>query len=131
MPCLTPGQLIKLYCDWLAKPKYFLVVGTQDQPLLLYISTDKPAFCNSNPYIDADFLLLTKREYPFLDHDSWLDCGDVCQRFTWTSVEYQLKIRMGRICGGISMPTKHQIILIIGESERLSTLHQRIIAESI
>lgn len=132
MPCLAPGQLIKLWCDWLQKPKYFLVVSVVDdhKPLLFWISSEKPSFC-SDPATDADFLLLTKQEYPFFDHDSWLDCGDVCSRFTWKSVEYQLKIRMGRVCGIISLTTKSNIIHAIGNSERLSTIHQRLASEGL
>ena len=131
MPCLSPGQLIKLYCDWLQKPKYFLVVSVADEPLLFWISSNKPAFCASDPAIDADFLQLTTEEYPFLNHDSWLDCGEVCKRFTWQSIEYQLKFRMGWICGNISTNTKSKLIQAVGNSERLSTLHQRIISEGL
>jgi hypothetical protein len=129
-PSFSPGKIIKLYCDWLQKPKYFLVVSIIDEPLLLWISSKKPT-CMSDPADDADFLQLTKAEYTFLDHDSWLDCGEVCKRFTWPSIEYQLKFKMGWICGPISALTKSVIIHAVVNSQRLSTLHQRLICEGL
>jgi len=130
MSCLSPGQLIKLYCDWLEKPKYFLAVSISDGPWLFWISSNKPAFCSSNPEIDADFLILPKEEYPFLDHNSWLDCGEVCRKFTVQNIEYQFRNRMGWKCGEISSDTKTKIIQAVGNSVRLSTIHQRIISEN-
>lgn len=131
MPPLSPGQLIKLDCDWLQKPKYFLVVAVIEDPLLFYISSEKPRFCQSNPAIDADFLKLTKSAYPFLDYDSWLDCGDVCIKFSWPSIEYQCKSGTCKRYGKVSRDTCTEILHVVGNSERLSTRHQRIIAESL
>lgn len=130
MPCLSVGQFVKLYCDWLSKPKYFLVVGADDEPLLFFISTEKPWFCSGDPPppVDFDFLKLTKAEHSFLDYDSWLDCGDVCRKFTWQSIEYQLRQNLGRHCGHISEATTAMVIDRVGASERLSTKHQMAIA---
>lgn len=131
MECLSPGQLICLWCDWLDKSKYFLVGGIDEVPLLLYISSNKPAFCQNNPSVDNDFLLLQQTAYPFLAYDSWLDCGDVCKKFPWPSVEYQLRNAQAKNCGKITMTTRDEVIQAVGRSERLSTRHQRIISDAL
>jgi hypothetical protein len=128
---ISSGQFVKLYCDWLEKPKYFLVAASDDIPLLLYISTNKPAFCQTNHLIDADFLLLSHIQYQFLDYDSWLDCGDVCLRFLWPSIEYQLRQGLGWGCGQIRSDTRKKVVELIGNSVRLSTKNQRIMSEHL
>lgn len=120
-----------LWCDWLSKHKYFLVAGVEEIPLLLYISTNKPAFCRQNPAIDSDFLRVAQNEYPFLDYDSWLDCGDVCVRFEWRSIQYQLKNREGKICGKISLATRDLVMVSLGQSERLATKYQMLISDAL
>ncbi len=131
-----PGHIVLLFCDWLSKSKYFLVAGLDDKhgeesPFLLFISTDKLKLALSNPAIDSDFLRIKRSEYTFLDHDSWLDCGDVCQKFNWQTIEYQFQQCVGKPCGKILLSTRDEIVKRVGNSERLSTRQQLIISEAL
>jgi len=132
----VPGQILLLYCDWLGKSKYFVLVGIENKdseeiPLLLFISTNKLKIAAGNPSIDADFLGLRREEYIFLDYDSWLDCGDVCARFNWQTIEYQIQQCVGKICGRLLLTTRDAIVAAVGNSERLSTRHQLLICDGL
>lgn len=131
MPPLSCGEIIYIDCDWLSKPKYLLLVNDGTPPLFFYINTKKLKIAEIDPATDADFLKVTKTDYPFLDYDSWLDCGDVCEKFNWQSIEYEIRNGHCKKHGRIKPHTLEAVLQQIGNTERLSTTHQMLATEGL
>ena len=98
---LVPGVILYLHCQFTTpapKSKYLVLVCSE--PLLfLVINSDQRELVRSNArWRDAQVPLLSA-DYPFLDHDSWVDCTGAIgiEDLPRDSLERQILADMQRI----------------------------------
>lgn len=109
--------------------KYFVVVGTDYFPLLLKINTSVRQPEIAKRFKERQFKL-KKSIYPFLDHDSYLDCGTVWATLINTEdIVQQLTKDPTRIKGIIQEYHKSEIVRLTALSRSIEPRRKRIIAD--
>src|SRR2546423_726525 len=99
-----PGQIFYLFCDFTipsAKDKYVVLACVNPRPLVLLINTKKSELVRTDPELESTQVLLTPSDYPFLRHDSYINClssHDMRQ----DEIEQQVLLDMSRIKGRLN-----------------------------
>ncbi|MBM3471639.1 MAG: hypothetical protein FJX75_00020 [Armatimonadetes bacterium] len=98
---LVPGQVLYLDCDFTTppKPKYAVVVCTDPEPLLFLVNSRINPFIQRHPDLLAGQVPLKAADYPFLRHDSFLDCSEVKRFADPGEIAGQLLADLSRIRG--------------------------------
>jgi hypothetical protein len=130
---LVPGQVLYLDCDFTTppKPKLAVLVCTDPEPLLFLVNSRVNAFIQRRPDLLASQVPLKAADYPFLRHDSFLDCSEV-KRFAGPgAITEQLLADLSRIQGELTEATRHSILAVVRSSKTLSKVHQRAIEAAL
>ena len=98
------------------KPKYFIVVSTDPEPILLIINSDLNSYVNTHSHLLDCNLQITKEENDFLKHDSWLNCCNSYQGFTIEDIERDLKYG-GKYCGCLTNSILSKILTSVSNSQ--------------
>jgi hypothetical protein len=124
---IVPGNILYLNVSFPHEveyhDKYLVVVGIDDNPLLLKINSKnlKPeGFC------------LKKSTYSFLEYDSYLDCGTIWYMLiTMEEVVKQLGTDQTRIKGKLTGDHKNEVIRRVALSKLISPRHKRIVVDAL
>jgi hypothetical protein len=124
---LIPGRFIYLFCPFTTPPKnkYFLVASINPLVLLFIVNTSVNPFIQNNPKLLEAQLLLKQSDYSFLNHDSYLDCHQIIDRFTLEEIKGILFDDLSRIKGFLGLVTRDEIVKILNKNMTL-TLEQRV-----
>jgi hypothetical protein len=102
---INAGSVIKIYDRIAKKEKWHLIVGVSDNKILtasVRINSDLNTNCIPNS-LRTYHLYITKKENPFLDHDSYVDCSKLLIRDTKDFISC-IKNNAGNLLG--QMPAK-------------------------
>lgn len=131
---IVPGKILYLSVSFPHESnshnKFFAVVGSGKFPLLLKINTVKSESEITTRFRERQFKLRVT-DYPFLEYDSYLDCGTVWSNLiSLDEIIKQLQANPNRIKGEIKEPHKNEIIRLTGQSKSIETrLKRKITAE--
>lgn len=130
---LKPGQVLYLFSTFTDPPKdKFLVLVHQDgQPLLFVINSRVSAYIQNRPALLPSQIPLKVSDYPFLDHDSVLNCGEVIIEFDEAGIRQQVEAEVGRLRGELNATTKADIIGVVQVAKTLSPNDKRLIIEAL
>jgi hypothetical protein len=131
---LVPGCVIYLFCDFISPKKdKFLVVGNlNEKPLLFFINSKISHFVTTRPYLLQSQVLLKATDYSkFLDHDSYLNCGEVINYFDENVIIDQLINDTRRFRGELNKQTKSEIIKVIATAKTISHHNKMLIITSL
>jgi hypothetical protein len=124
---LCPGEVLFLYCEDYVKhhDKYVLVLACHVNADLLY-----GFFISSAPRRGArettSQILLDPNAYPFLDHTSYLDSGDV-KRLSLPDAVDQIVEEPARVKGKLSKEMVDRVLLEVERSYELAVHDKEII----
>lgn len=130
---VAPGSVLRLWCDFTvkAKFKYVVLVATDPEPLGLFINSRVPVFIAKRPALRACQLPLSPSDYPFLQHDSYLDCHTVIDALTEKDILNQLTASPGRFVGELTGATKAEVLRVIATAPTVSDAHRTIICRAL
>ena len=130
---IHPGQVVTLYCDFLRgspNTKYLLVACIKPQPILFIINSKVSLFVQTRTILLEGQVKIEQSLHPFLKHDSWLDCAQVCLEFTSEEIEAQLSNGLGKIQGEIHESLREIIRERVEESRTIERRFQKQILDS-
>ncbi|MEP7246475.1 MAG: hypothetical protein ABI885_22740 [Gammaproteobacteria bacterium] len=114
---LAPGMVLHLWFHAIRPfPKEKLcVLCCVDAPLFVLINSLVNPFVNNTPELVAHHLPITRSEYGFLDHDSWIDCSAPFG-YDFEAVVATIRRQPHQIKGRLSDAHRQEIIQTIGVS---------------
>jgi len=132
---LKPGVILYLFSTFTnpSKEKYLIVVHI-DQPelaLLFVINSKIHPFISGQPHLLGCQVKLCKKDYPFLAHDSYVDCSNVIDVFDISAIKKQLVSDLGRLKGTITEETKSQILVAVTKARTISLHHKKMVIKSL
>lgn len=130
---LKSGQVLYLFCEFTHPPKdkYLLLACYTDPPLLFVVNSQIPRFVQARPELLASQVKLSPRDYPFLEHDSFLDCSNVINSLDEDAIRNQLLADLSRLKGEVHQRTKAQIIEAVRRSRTVSEADRELIVHSL
>jgi hypothetical protein len=130
---LKPGQVLYLFCEFTHPPKdkYVLLVCRTDPPMLFIVNSEIPRFVQARPELLASQVKLSPGDYPFLDHDLFLDCSNVINSLDEDAIRNQLLADLSRLKGELHQRTKAQIIEAVRRSRTVSEADRELIVHSL
>jgi hypothetical protein len=129
---LTPGRVLKLFCDFTDPPKdkLLIVLAVSTDTAVFVISSRMTRFAERKPHLRACHVLVPAATHAFLDHDSYVNCAEVVSIKTRV-VEEQLLQDAKRIVGSIHTEIARQIREVVQISPTIADRMRRIILESL
>jgi len=130
---LKPGQVLYLFSTFTDphKDKYLVLVHQDAEPLLFVINSRVSEFIRSQPDLLQSQIPLKVSDYAFLDHDSFLNCGQVITEFDEAGIRQQVEAQVGRLRGELNATTKADIIGVVQVAKTLSPNEKRLIIEAL
>jgi len=130
---LKPGQVLYLFSTFTDphKDKYLVLVHQDAEPLLFVINSRVSEFIRSQPDLLQSQIPLKVSDYAFLDHDSFLKCGQVITEFHEAAIRQQVEAQVGRLRGELNATTKADIIGVVQVAKTLSPNEKRLIIEAL
>ncbi len=113
MMTLKHGDILHAYCAFIPDYKYVVCICSQTR--LFFLINSKPR--NSTP--DAQ-VIVEKKEYPFLDHDSYINTATVI-------TIYPAEINKAQIKGKLSEIKRSEIVRIVKQCKYLTPIQKNII----
>ena len=130
---LQPGQVLYLFSGFTSPPKEkFLVLACPGtKPLLFVINSKVHPFIANRPDLLRCQVKLSASDYDFLDHDSFINCGEVIDYFELKKVQEQVLADVGRIRGELNTVTKREIIRVVKGARTISKRHKKLIVNAL
>lgn len=130
---LAPGNILRLWCDFTARPKfkYVVIVGTDPDPIGFFVNSRIPAFIAKRPALRACQVKLSPDTYPFLDHVSYLDCHVVIDVLQAAEILRRLTENPGRFVGELTDATKAEVLRVIVTAPTVSDAHRSVLRSSL
>jgi hypothetical protein len=129
----TPGCIVHLFCEFTNPPKfkYLLVATGGEQPILFIINSKIPDYVKARKDLLECQVSLKVKEHDFLEHDSYLDCGQPITTFTRAQIRESLMADIKALSGLISASVIAEVRKKVSGSRTLSSLQKRTILEDI
>lgn len=124
---IKPGIILQYFYDFIIKPhNKFIVIVCIDPQILGFFINSYQNDCHNllDDYFKAQ-IPIQKREYTFLEYDSFLDCSEFVKDITMEGIISQIikcKPSEDRIKGNVSGKVIQKIIKILKESELLEPM---------
>jgi len=119
---LKSGQILHLYCSFTNPPKnkFLLLLGSNSPNFSFFVinSAINNFILHNNHLLECQ-VLIDKRNHPFLDHDSYLDCSKIYQ-IAIDSVKDQLVADSNPIKMSIRADIKRSILDAVRKSKTLT-----------
>ena len=127
---LVPGQILYLFFEFLnpEKSKYSVLVCDCDKPFLFFANTNVAPFIRRNPDMLAAQVRITPAEYPFLDHDSYINCSEVICYLLRKDIEDQ-DTNGSVIRGRLSQATRSRVVEVVEGCRTLTPRQKTAIVE--
>lgn len=129
---VVPGVVLHTYCDFTTPPKnkFILVVSTAPF-LVFFINSEINQYIRSKPHLMVGQVQIDQESHPFLSHDSWASCVDVCSAIDYTNVIAMAAENGGMIKGLLSESCIRDVIRATNEVKTVSPRNKRIITECL
>ena len=131
---LVPGTIVHRRCSFTHPPKNkFLVLAGIDEDvcLIFVINTNRPKHVIGNNALEKCQIVLRKSDYPFLDHDSWLDCSEIIDSVSVTTLARELARKTAVYRDDISPRTRASISEAVANAHTIMDWHRGIIVAAI
>jgi hypothetical protein len=128
-----PGQVLYLYCEFISpqKDKFLVLICDSEIPLLFFINSNIGPYVANRPDLQNCQVPLRAKDYGFLDHDSFINCGEVVNYFDRQTIYHQLLDDTGRIVGELNEATKNQIVRVVKKARLISNRHKKMIIKAL
>jgi hypothetical protein len=128
-----PGQILYLYCEFISPPKdkFLVLICDGGIPLLFIINSNIGLYVADRPDLLNCQVQLNATDYDFLDHDSFINCGEVVNYFDRQAIYDQLLNDTGRIKGELNEATKNQMISVVKRARLISPRHKQVIINAL
>jgi hypothetical protein len=129
---LTPGRVVKLYCDFTDPPKdkLLIILAVSTDTAVFVISSRLTRFAERKAHLRACHVLMPAATHAFLDHDSYVNSAEVVSIKTKV-VEEQLLHDTRRIVGTVHADTVRRIREVVQISPTIVDRMRRIILENL
>ena len=78
---MVPGRILYLWCPFIPKDKYIIIASVDDDACLSFMVNSTPSeYAQERAHLRACQLEITKEDYPFLDHRSFINCARALER---------------------------------------------------
>ena len=130
---LKPGQVLYLFSQFTRPPKekYLVLACPGSTSLLFVINSRIHPFIAKRPELNQAQIKLSVSNYPFLEHDSFINCSEVIDAFDETDIKNQLLSDLGRIKGELNVDTKQAIIQVVQKAKTISKQHKTLIINAL
>lgn len=130
---LKPGQVLYLYSSFTNPPKekYLVLAHPGTRPLLFVINSRIGRFIANRPDLLKCQVKLKVSDYDFLDHDSFVNCGEVIEHFTESEIKNQIVADVYRVKGELTLATKQDIIRVVKSAKTIPNQQKRLIINSL
>jgi len=129
---LKPGQILYLSCDFTTPPKEkYLILVCADTALMFVINSRISPYVQKRSWLNCSQVCLRKKDYGFLDHDSFADCSKVIEEFDLSQISDQVNGDIGRIRGEITDTTKAEIIEVVKNATTIADDHKSSILNAL
>jgi hypothetical protein len=98
--------------------------------LLFVINSSIPKFALKSPDLRSCQIELNASDYPFLEHDSYVNCVEV-KSVSKAEIERQILQDIGRIKGELNATTKREIIRVVQTARTINARHKRLVIEAL
>ena len=129
---LTPGRVVRLFCNFTNPPKdKFVALLCPGMDFLVFVINSRiHPFISARPKLLACQVRLKAADYSFLKHDSYLDCSQVIA-LADVQVREQLSNDMSRIGDRLTTVTSEQIICAVQNAPTISPKHKHMIETAL
>lgn len=129
---LVAGQVLYLFCPFTQpqKEKYLVLVCPGMVPLVFVINSEISDFIKKRG-LENTQVMLKASEYDFLDHDSYVDCSNVRDDFSYADLMKQLSADTRRIKGELSAASKAAIAAVTQQARTINRIHKRMIVAAL
>jgi hypothetical protein len=118
---LKPGVILFVYCNFQNDPhNKFLVLISAVENLAFLINSEIAPFIALKPPEQQHQVLLRKKDYTFLDYDSYLNCFGVFKDFEKEDLINELCEDTERMVGELNETTKAEIIAEITRAKDIT-----------
>lgn len=132
---LVPGNVLYLDdCSFTnpRKPKYVVLVGRDEEACLIFvINSDPSRYVQGKPWLAQCQVTLAQSDYAFLRRDSQLNCAEVIDSMSATSVAGELSRGTAKYVGALTNKTKEQIVAVVDTATTIMPFHKDIIRSSL
>jgi len=131
---LVPGTIVHRPCSFTHPPKNkFLVLAGMDEDacLLFVINTNRPNHVIGKDALENCQILLRRSDYPFLHHDSWLDCSEVIDSVSVTTLARELARKIAEYRDHLNPGTRASIAEAVSNAHTIMEWHRGIIVAAI
>ena len=127
---LVPGVVLHMYNPHIKHPKlkYHILAAMAESPLVILISTDMPSFANSRPNVKRCQVLMRASDHPFLEHDSYADCGRVLDKISEHDILKCIVENTDCVRGELPAETCKEIAEAVWSSKSVSMKHKKSIS---
>lgn len=124
---LVPGGVFYLSCGFTNPPKekYVVLVHLDDEPLIFVVNSKIHQFIVSRPDLNRCQVKLNADDYPFLSHDSYLDCSNPITEMTRNEIVGQVRSDLDRIIGVLNDITLAEVIEVVNSARTISQDQKR------
>jgi len=132
---ISPGNILYLRFKFpqqnKSEDKYFLVVGEDNNPLLLKVNSKLSQFVKGNANRqNCQFEIKTDDYKSYIKKGSYLDCSYVWYSLTRAEIEEQLFVDRDRVMGEIKRKHIKKIVELVEKSKTIAGRHKKIISNS-
>jgi hypothetical protein len=133
---IRPGCILHTFCDFIENPKnkFFVVahVDFKDELLLIFIINSRiPRFIENNPDLKAGQICLKSLTYPYLDHDSYLNCVELHDELDIDTLVDHLLKTPSDFKGYLSSDDILATISAVGNARTISEYDKALIVKSL
>ncbi len=133
--CVSPGSVLHLFCAFTAphKNKFLALafLSADGDTLMFVINSKVPWFVQNSPALLSCQIKMNSLDYPFLDHDSYIDCARARDAFAYEDIECQIVDDPTRIKGELTPNTKSEVLNAVRSACTLSRHHKRLIQAAL
>lgn len=119
---LVSGAIVRLHCRFTNPPKhkFLLLLSVTPEPVFFVINSQP------NPFVLHNFpdmqIQINQRDYPFLSHDSTIDCSTPRSDFTAEELRAEAIADLGKIKGRLNDRDR---LVVRGAIQRNRTIEAR------
>lgn len=130
---LVLGCVVYLFCEFTSQPKdkYLVLVTLEEPPILFVINSNINKFIRERKYLLDCQITVEPKHLDFLDHDSYLDCGQPIVSFSIREIKTQLMDDITRLKGKLPDSKLIEIKKVVEKARTITPIQKRAILNSL
>lgn len=131
---LSAGSVVKVTANFTNPPKLkrFVILCEQPEVLAFVINSEIGPFIKNRPHLLRCQVTITKAEYDFLDHDSYINCGEVITEKNIGDIRDKLDADIdAEFHGRLNQDTIDQIIAATKYAAAIIPAHKKAIIDAL